>query len=130
MTHVLQVMTKAAEMHGCTLEVTWRDPPYIPTVNNLEMVSFVEEAAKGLVGEDRWQRLAVPTMAAEDFGFMARASLSLLSSITNRSIPSASSDRMWLSCCGTRTRWHGTRTPESQAVFPMVQDRPRLLLPW
>ena len=81
--YVFQVMTKAADMHGCTVEVTWRDPPYIPTVNNLDMVSFVEEAAKGLVGEDRWQRLAVPTMAAEDFGFMARAPLTLLLSITS-----------------------------------------------
>ena len=79
----LQVMTKAADMHGCTVEVTWRDPPYIPTVNNLEMVSFVEEAAKGLVGEDRWQHLAVPTMAAEDFGFMACESFSLLLGITS-----------------------------------------------
>ena len=76
--HVLQVITKAADMHGCAAEVTWRDPPYIPTVNNLEMVAMVEEAAQGLVGEERWQRLTAPTMAAEDFGFMARASRSLL----------------------------------------------------
>ena len=74
---VLQVMTKAADMHGCTVEVSWRDPPYIPTVNNLEMVGIMEEAAKGLFGPDRWQRLAAPTMAAEDFGFMARMSFSL-----------------------------------------------------
>lgn len=66
-------------MHGCTVEVTWRDPPYPPTINNLEMADVVEEAAKGLVGEDRWQRLAAPTMAAEDFSFMARKSLSSLS---------------------------------------------------
>ena len=67
-------MSKAADMHGCTVEVSWRDPPYPPTINNLEMVGFVEEAAKGLVGEGGWQPMAVPTMAAEDFGFMARAS--------------------------------------------------------
>ena len=59
-------------MHGCALEVTWRDPPYLPTINNLEMTGIVEEAALSLVGPDRFLRLPAPTMAAEDFGYMAR----------------------------------------------------------
>ena len=64
-------------MHGCALEVTWRDPPYLPTINNLEMTGIVEEAAVGLVGPDRFLRLPAPIMAAEDFGYMAREFLSL-----------------------------------------------------
>jgi metal-dependent amidase/aminoacylase/carboxypeptidase family protein len=70
-------MSKAADMHGCALEVTWREPPYLPTINSLEMTGIVEEAAVGLVGPDRFLRLPAPTMAAEDFGYMAREFLSL-----------------------------------------------------
>ena len=112
--HVPQVMTKAADMHGCTVEVAWRDPPYLPTVNNLDMVSIVEEAARGLFGEDRWQRLAAPTMAAEDFGFMARASCSLL--------PRQSATAAALSTL------HIYIEAMSACMWPIVRQKPMFLL--
>ena len=60
-----------AKLHGCTAEVKWSEQAYIPTVNDAKLVSVVEEAAVKLAGADRWQRMAEPTMAAEDFGFLA-----------------------------------------------------------
>ena len=67
----MQVITHAAEMHGCTVEVRWRDPPYLPTINSLEMSNVVEETAKSVLGEDRFQSIGAPTMAGEDFSYMA-----------------------------------------------------------
>lgn len=68
---MVQVIEGTAKLHGCTAEVKWSAQAYIPTVNDAKMVSVVEEAATKLVGADRWQRLAEPTMAGEDFGFLA-----------------------------------------------------------
>ena len=67
----LQVIEGTAKLHGCIAELKWSDQAYIPTVNDAKLVSLVEEAAGKLVGIDRWHRLAEPTMAAEDFGFLA-----------------------------------------------------------
>ncbi len=67
----MQVVEGTAKLHGCTADVKWSEQAYIPTVNDAKMVSVVEEAARKLVGVDRWQRLAEPTMAGEDFGFLA-----------------------------------------------------------
>ena len=67
----MQVIEGTAKLHGCTADVKWSEQAYIPTVNDAKMVSVVEEAARKLVGVDRWQRLAEPTMAGEDFGFLA-----------------------------------------------------------
>ena len=69
----MQVITHAAEMHGCTVEVRWRDPPYLPTINSLEMSNVVKETAKSVLGEDRFQSIGAPTMAGEDFSYMASA---------------------------------------------------------
>ncbi len=90
-------MHKAADMHGCALEVAWRDPPYLPTINNLEMTGFVEEAALGLVGPDRFLRLPVPTMAAEDFGYMAREFPRLLPLCIMPSSPEFQADALGIS---------------------------------
>jgi len=65
------VIEGTAKLHGCTAELKWSDQAYIPTVNDAKLVSLVEEAAGKLVGVDRWHRLAEPTMAAEDFSFLA-----------------------------------------------------------
>ena len=68
---MLQVIEGTARLHGCTADVKWSEQAYIPTVNDPKVVSIVEEAAGKLVGVDRWQRMAEPSMAAEDFGFLA-----------------------------------------------------------
>ena len=68
-----QIITGTARLHGCTAEVEWSAQAYGPTVNDPALVSLVEEAAGQLVGPARWQRLAEPTMAAEDFSFLAGA---------------------------------------------------------
>ena len=68
---ILQVIGCTAKLHGCSAELKWSDQAYIPTVNDAKLVSLVEEAAGKLVGIDRWHRLAEPTMAAEDFSFLA-----------------------------------------------------------
>ena len=66
-----QVIEGTAKLHGCTADLKWSAEAYIPTVNDGRVVAIVEEAAQKLVGASRWQRLAEPTMAAEDFGFLA-----------------------------------------------------------
>ncbi|BDA48415.1 IAA-amino acid hydrolase ILR1-like 5 [Coccomyxa sp. Obi] len=70
---ITQVITGTAEVHGCKAEVRWSEQAYGATVNAPEMVGLVEGAAKQLVGASRWQRLPEPTMAAEDFSFLADA---------------------------------------------------------
>jgi metal-dependent amidase/aminoacylase/carboxypeptidase family protein len=67
----VQIIVGTAQLHGCTAEVEWSAQAYGPTVNDPELVSLVEGAAKKLAGAPRWQRLAEPTMAAEDFSFLA-----------------------------------------------------------
>ena len=62
-----------ARLHGCTADLKWSEQAYIPTINDGRMVAMVEAAAQKLVGAARWQRMAEPTMAAEDFGFLAGA---------------------------------------------------------
>lgn len=61
----------SAQLHGCTASVAWSEQAYGPTVNAPEMVALVEGVARQLVGSSRWQRLLEPTMAAEDFSFLA-----------------------------------------------------------
>lgn len=68
---VLQVIEGTAKLHGCTADVKWSDQAYIPTVNDPKVVTMVEEAAEKLAGAQMWQRMAEPSMAAEDFGFLA-----------------------------------------------------------
>lgn len=67
----MQVITGTAEVHGCRADVRWSEQAYGATVNAPEMVGLVQDAAKQLVGASRWQRLPEPTMAAEDFSFLA-----------------------------------------------------------
>ena len=68
-----QVIEGTARLHGCTADLKWSEQAYIPTINDGRMVAMVEAAAQKLVGAARWQRMAEPTMAAEDFGFLAGA---------------------------------------------------------
>ena len=70
-----QVITATAETHGCTAELRWGDVAYGPTVNARAMVAHVEAAAQGLGNGVRWLHMEVPTMAGEDFSFMAGARL-------------------------------------------------------
>ena len=68
-----QVIEGTARLHGCTADLKWSEQAYIPTINDGRMVAMVEAAAQKLVGAARWQRMVEPTMAAEDFGFLAGA---------------------------------------------------------
>ena len=74
---VMQVIEGTAEIHGCTANVRWSEQAYGPTVNAPELVTLVEGVAGQLVGAGRWQRLPEPTMAAEDFSFLAGGGLCL-----------------------------------------------------
>ena len=72
-----QVIEGTAKLHGCTADLKWSEQAYIPTINDKRMVAMVEAAAQKLVGSARWQRMVEPTMAAEDFGFLAGAASAL-----------------------------------------------------
>lgn len=73
----MQVIEGTAEIHGCTANVRWSEQAYGPTVNAPDLVTLVEGVAGQLVGAGRWQRLPEPTMAAEDFSFLAGGGLCL-----------------------------------------------------
>ena len=72
-----QIITVTALLHGCTATVDWSEQAYPPTVNAAPLVSMVEEVAGKLVGDGEgggklvWQRIVEPSMAAEDFSFLA-----------------------------------------------------------
>ena len=67
----MQVIQGLATAHGCKAEVKWSDQAYGPTVNNKEMVQVVQDAATELVGPEHVEILEEPTMAGEDFSFLA-----------------------------------------------------------
>ena len=70
-----QVIKKTAATHGCSVaDLRWREHPYPPLVNDQASVDVVERIAKQLVGAKGWERLPAPSMAAEDFSFLARES--------------------------------------------------------
>ena len=71
--YCMQVIRGTAQVHGCKAEVRWSEQAYGATVNDPEIVGLVEGVAEQLVGASRWQRLLEPTMAAEDFSFLAGA---------------------------------------------------------
>lgn len=75
----MQIIEGTAKLHGATAEVKWSEQAYIPTVNDAKLVSVVEAAAGKLVGAERFERLAEPTMAAEDFSFLAGLQIALCS---------------------------------------------------
>ena len=68
-----QVITAVAEAHGCTAELRWGDVAYPATVNARPMVAHVEAAVRVLGSRVQWLAMEEPTMAAEDFSFMAGA---------------------------------------------------------
>jgi metal-dependent amidase/aminoacylase/carboxypeptidase family protein len=65
------VFSSTAEAHGCTAELRWGDAAYGPTVNAPGMVARVQAAAQALGDRADFMRMEEPTMAAEDFSFMA-----------------------------------------------------------
>lgn len=66
-----------AMSYGCTAEVDWMEnshPYYPPVVNNVAVTDFVSDVAASLLGgEDKVVRDVEPTMAGEDFSFIANA---------------------------------------------------------
>jgi IAA-amino acid hydrolase len=89
-----EVVPAVAAAHGCRAGVEWEPQPYAPTVNDPRLVELLEAAAGDLIGGTpgspaagasssssssslpsltAYHDLAEPTMAAEDFGFLAAA---------------------------------------------------------
>ena len=68
---VAEVIQGTAAVHGCKAELQWSDQAYGPTVNSKEVVSIVQRAGEALVGHERVLLLEEPTMAGEDFSFLA-----------------------------------------------------------
>jgi IAA-amino acid hydrolase len=76
-----EVVPAVARAHGCTADVEWEPQPYAPTVNDGRLVAVLAGAAGALVAAgappsappslSSYLTLAEPTMAAEDFGFLA-----------------------------------------------------------
>ncbi|NLB55343.1 MAG: amidohydrolase [Lentisphaerae bacterium] len=50
----------------CSVEC---NAPYIPTVNNTEIVQICKETVKAVLGEDKWEDLQAPVMGGEDFSY-------------------------------------------------------------
>ncbi|KAK9836327.1 hypothetical protein WJX81_005563 [Elliptochloris bilobata] len=68
---VAQVITLTAKAHGCMVALRWGNTAYGPTVNARAMVAHVQAAVQSLGSEATWTALEEPTMAAEDFSFIA-----------------------------------------------------------
>jgi metal-dependent amidase/aminoacylase/carboxypeptidase family protein len=66
-----QVVTSVAAAYGCAAKIQWSETPYIPTVNSREMVERLQDVALRLVGKPRFLLLDEPSMAGEDFSFLA-----------------------------------------------------------
>ncbi len=76
-----EVVPAVARAHGCEAGVEWEAQPYAPTHNDGRLVALLEGVAGGLIGAGSpalpsvtaYTDLPEPTMAAEDFGFLAQA---------------------------------------------------------
>lgn len=69
------IVKSQAEALGCKGSVDWmldKHPYYPPVVNNNEAASFAAQVASGAFGVDNVIRDVEPTMAGEDFSFIAR----------------------------------------------------------
>ena len=64
-----------AGAHGCNATIGWTKIPYIPVVNDPQMVSVLETVAKRFGEYGQWQRMEEPLMVGEDFAFLAGRSI-------------------------------------------------------
>ena len=73
---VVEVISATALAHGCTSEVDWMEkihPYYPPLVNDQWAANFMSTVAGELLGNENIVPDVEPTMAGEDFSFIARA---------------------------------------------------------
>lgn len=73
---VVEVITATALAHGCTSDVNWMEevhPYYPPLVNDPWAANFMSEVAGELLGKHAVVPDVEPTMAGEDFAFIAKA---------------------------------------------------------
>lgn len=67
---VEEVIKQTAALHGCSAaNISWQRRPYPPVVNDAKMADLVADVA-GRLAKFEW--LDEPSMAAEDFSFMAQ----------------------------------------------------------
>lgn len=67
----MQVVKRSVELYGCTATISWPQIAYPPTINDAHLTAMVETVARNLVGPDKWQTAPAPSMAAEDFSWLA-----------------------------------------------------------
>lgn len=70
---IAEVGAATARAHRCSFAIEWEPQPYAPTVNDGATVALVAATVGAMGGGVAWRDLPEPTMAAEDFGFMAAA---------------------------------------------------------
>ena len=70
---VKEVGESIAAAHRCTFTIQWEPQPYAPTINEASTVAMVAATVGEMGGGVSYADLPEPTMAAEDFGFMAAA---------------------------------------------------------
>ena len=69
---VAELLNGLAAAHGCGVDITYKEQ-YPPTVNHAPEVDFVEEVAREVYGEERFERLPNPIPGAEDFSHVLEA---------------------------------------------------------
>ena len=79
---LLQVVRGTAALYKCTASITYPQITYPPTMNDAQLVSMVGTVAESLVGPSSWQISDQPSMAAEDFAWLASAPLSFTCAMT------------------------------------------------
>jgi len=63
---VVDLLNGLAAAYGCGVDITYKEQ-YPPTVNHAAEVDFLEEVAREVHGEERFERLPNPVPGAEDF---------------------------------------------------------------
>lgn len=67
----MQVVRGTARIHGCSASIAYPQTTYPPTVNDGQLLAMVGKVAEELVGAENWQIAEGPSMAAEDFAWLA-----------------------------------------------------------
>ena len=65
------MVTGAAALYKCSVEITWPQPEYIAMHTDAGMTDLLGQTVSSLLGADHWHVMPDPVLVAEDFAFLS-----------------------------------------------------------
>jgi amidohydrolase len=67
-THMERIVKGVCDSMGASYEISY-ESPYIPTINDPEIVDIGKKVAEQILGPTNWKELEIPSMGGEDFSY-------------------------------------------------------------